>query len=101
MLLECLVGLGNGRRFKRFLSPIIVGQLKLWSNTSNPPQNGVNKKHGIQAVRHILTALPYGSVAVFYQTDVRLPNEGQVSKAFLVLKAAEEVPEAAGECVRG
>ena len=56
----------------------------------------MNKKHDIQAVRHILTALPYGSVAVFYQTDVRLPTEGQVSKAFLVLKAAEEVPEASG-----
>ena len=52
----------------------------------------------LQAVRHILTALPYGSVAAFYQTDVRLPTEGQVSKAFLVLKAAEDVPEAGG-CV--
>eukprot|EP00434_Breviolum_minutum_P020135 symbB.v1.2.017755.t1/scaffold1389.1/size122275/4 len=50
----------------------------------------------MKAVRHILTALPYGSVAAFYQTDVRLPTEGQVSKAFLVLKAAEAVPEARG-----
>ena len=55
-----------------------------------------NIRPHLQAVRHILTALPYGSVAAFYQTDVRLPTEGQVSKAFLVLKAAEDVPEARG-----
>ena len=47
-----------------------------------------------QAVRTILGALPLNGVAVFYQTDVRLAEKGQVSKAFLVLKAAQEVPQA-------
>jgi len=47
-----------------------------------------------QAVRQILAALPLNGVAVFYQTDVRLAEKGQVSKAFLVLKAAQEVPQA-------
>lgn len=47
-----------------------------------------------QAVRQILGALPLNGVAVFYQTDVRLAEKGQVSKAFLVLKAAQEVPQA-------
>ena len=42
-----------------------------------------------KAVRSILMALPEGGVATFYQTDVRLPGVGQVSKAFLVLQAAQ------------
>ena len=45
-------------------------------------------------MRKILGALPLNGVAVFYQTDVRLAEKGQVSKAFLVLKAAQEVPQA-------
>lgn len=44
-------------------------------------------------MRQILLALPGGAVAVFYQTDVRLAKVGQVSKAFLVLQAASEVPQ--------
>lgn len=47
----------------------------------------------MKAVRQILAALPLNGVAVFYQTDVRLAEKGQVSKAFLVLKAAQEVPQ--------
>ncbi|CAK9088490.1 Nuclear transport factor 2 [Durusdinium trenchii] len=43
----------------------------------------------MKAVRSILMALPEGGVATFYQTDVRLPGVGQVSKAFLVLQAAQ------------
>eukprot|EP00435_Cladocopium_sp_Y103_P042202 s722_g11.t1 len=60
-------------------------------------QRGANwGNHGwmAQAVRQILGALPLNGVAVFYQTDVRLAEKGQVSKAFLVLKAAQEVPQA-------
>ena len=45
-------------------------------------------------MRQILGALPLNGVAVFYQTDVRLAEKGQVSKAFLVLKGAQEVPQA-------
>ena len=42
----------------------------------------------MDAVQSILEALPQGGVAVFYQTDVRLPGIGQVSKSYLVLHAA-------------
>ena len=47
------------------------------------------KSEALKAVRSILNALPEGGVATFYQTDVRLPGVGQVSKAFLVLQAAQ------------
>jgi len=43
------------------------------------------------AVKAVLLALPRGAVAVFYQTDFRIPEVGQVSKAYLVLAAAAEV----------
>lgn len=45
----------------------------------------------VEAARAVLQALPPRAIAVFYQTDVRLPGIGQVSKAYLVLKAAAEV----------
>lgn len=46
----------------------------------------------VGATRAVLEALPEKSLAVFYQTDVRLPGRGQISKSFLVLLAASEVP---------
>ncbi|CAJ1328465.1 unnamed protein product, partial [Effrenium voratum] len=45
-----------------------------------------------EACAAVLAALPGGAVAVFYQTDVRVPGLGQVSKAHLVLSAAQKVP---------
>lgn len=45
-----------------------------------------------EAVILVLKALPLHGVAVFYQTDIRLPEQGQVSKALMVLQAALEVP---------
>lgn len=45
-----------------------------------------------EAVRSVLHALPLGAIAIFYQTDIRVPEVGQVSKAFVVLRAAATVP---------
>lgn len=45
----------------------------------------------ISAVKSVLQALPAGGIAVFYQTDIRLPGVGQISKAHLVLQAAAEL----------
>eukprot|EP00930_Biecheleria_cincta_P073894 TRINITY_DN61156_c0_g1_i1.p1 TRINITY_DN61156_c0_g1~~TRINITY_DN61156_c0_g1_i1.p1 ORF type:complete len:435 (+),score=67.34 TRINITY_DN61156_c0_g1_i1:79-1305(+) len=45
----------------------------------------------MEATKRVLLALPEGGVAVFYQTDVRLPGIGQVSKSYLVLHAASQV----------
>eukprot|EP00929_Paragymnodinium_shiwhaense_P065217 TRINITY_DN32715_c0_g1_i1.p1 TRINITY_DN32715_c0_g1~~TRINITY_DN32715_c0_g1_i1.p1 ORF type:complete len:389 (-),score=68.20 TRINITY_DN32715_c0_g1_i1:40-1206(-) len=47
----------------------------------------------LEASRCVFRALPPGGLAVFYQTDIRVPEVGQVSKAFIVLSAAAEVPE--------
>jgi len=43
------------------------------------------------AAEHVLQSLPPQGLAVFYQTDIRLPGVGQVSKAQLVLQAAAKM----------
>lgn len=48
-----------------------------------------------EAVKCVLRALQPEAFAVFYQTDVRVQGLGQISKAYLVLRAAEEVEDVA------
>lgn len=49
----------------------------------------------VEAARCIFRALPPGGVAVFYQTDVRIAGVGQISKSYLVLRAAAEFEDVA------
>jgi len=46
----------------------------------------------LEAVKTVLRALPPQGCAVFYQTDVRDQEIGQVSKSYLVLHGASTVP---------
>eukprot|EP00927_Polykrikos_kofoidii_P053689 TRINITY_DN48254_c0_g1_i1.p1 TRINITY_DN48254_c0_g1~~TRINITY_DN48254_c0_g1_i1.p1 ORF type:complete len:385 (-),score=51.66 TRINITY_DN48254_c0_g1_i1:37-1161(-) len=54
----------------------------------------------VDAVKHVLLALPPGGLAVFYQTDIRIPGRGQVSKSFAVLRAAAELGSGATASLR-